>query len=121
MNADPVCRTSFLISSLGPMLGQVNWYRHFNATKNEDALARYDAQAYRCFGVLEGQFAHGKAFMPGDRPTAVDFHTYAWMRLSTFAQVTLDDYPAISQWKKAVEDLPAMQRAYEKIPKGTQQ
>lgn len=105
------------------MLGQVNWYRHFNKTKNEDAQKRYDDQAYRCFGVLEGELnRHGKAsVLGGDRPSAVDLHTYAWMRLSTFAQLDTEAYPAINRWKKAVESLPAMQRAYEKIPKGTEQ
>jgi glutathione S-transferase len=103
------------------MMGQVNWYRHFNKTKNDDALARYDAQAYRCFGVLEGQLnakPNSKFILGGERPSAVDFHTYAWVRLSTFAQLNLESYPSIQGWLKTVAELPAVIKAYETIPKG---
>jgi glutathione S-transferase len=47
--------TFFLVSTLGPMTGQTNWYRHYNEVKNEDALRRYVAQTYRTYDVLEGQ------------------------------------------------------------------
>ncbi|KAG9734793.1 glutathione S-transferase, partial [Aureobasidium melanogenum] len=45
----------FLLTTVGPMTGQTNWYRHYNEVKNEDALNRYAAQTYRCYQVLEGQ------------------------------------------------------------------
>lgn len=100
----------------------MNWYRHFNATKNEDAQARYDAQAYRCFMVLEGQLAKQKTFiLGGERPSAVDLHTYGWMRLTTFAGLDLADYPTIVKWKESMEALPAVKRAYERISSGTEQ
>lgn len=103
-------------------MGQVNWYRHFNATKNEDAQTRYDAQAYRCFGVLEGQIQKGGSFiLGGDRPSAVDLHFFGWLRLTTFAGLDMTPYPGIVKWKKVVEELPAVKRAYERIASGTEQ
>jgi glutathione S-transferase len=39
------------------MTGQVNWYRHYNPSKNEDALDRYSWQASRTYDMLERQLA----------------------------------------------------------------
>jgi glutathione S-transferase len=45
----------WLVSTLGPMTGQVNSYRHHNGRENADALKRYVGQVDRCYGVLEEQ------------------------------------------------------------------
>ncbi|KAL8689048.1 MAG: hypothetical protein Q9218_005185, partial [Villophora microphyllina] len=47
--------TSFLITTLGPMMGQLNWFTNYHDKTNEDARKRYQEQAMRCFEVLDGQ------------------------------------------------------------------
>lgn len=109
----------FLVSSLGPMMGQLNWYRHYNPTKNEDALSRYEAQAYRTFDVFEGQLGKsgGESVLPGGFG-AVDAHFYPWVNQYAYAELEIDRYPKIRQWLEATGKIPAVKEAYERVQKG---
>ncbi|KXT09994.1 hypothetical protein AC579_3977 [Pseudocercospora musae] len=110
----------FLLSTLGPMMGQVNWFRHYHSSKNDDALKRYEEQAYRCFGVLDGQLKkHGGPYiLPGNTPSGVDLHFYPWVYQHGFAGLSLASYPNVNKWLDGVASLPEIKAAYEKIPKG---
>jgi glutathione S-transferase len=109
--------TSFLVSTLGPMMGQCNWFRHYHDQKNEDAYKRYEAQVYRCFGVLEQQVkGHGgKWILAGEGQTAVDFHFEPWMRQVEFAGLSLEKYPNLKAWVGRVQELAEVVRAYKTI------
>lgn len=111
--------TCFLLSTLGPMMGQVNWYRHYNPVKNEDALSRYEAQAYRCFDVFEGQLGKsgGDSVLPSGF-SAVDAHFYPWIHQYTYAELKLDSYPRIKKWLDGIGKMPAVQEAYKRVPEG---
>ncbi|KAK5108077.1 hypothetical protein LTR62_008794 [Meristemomyces frigidus] len=110
----------FLVSSLGPMMGQVNWFRHYHASKNEDALKRYEEQAYRTFGVLEGQLKshEGQFILPGNGVSGVDLHFYPWVYQHGYAQLKLDEYPEVAKWLGVVGGLEGVKDAYKKIPEG---
>ncbi|PPJ52803.1 hypothetical protein CBER1_11133 [Cercospora berteroae] len=110
----------FLLSTLAPMMGQVNWFRRYHSSKNDDALKRYEEQAYRCFGVLDGHLKkHGGPFiLPGNSVSAVDFHFYPWVCQHSFAGLSMDSYPNVKKWLEQVSALPEIKAAYEKIPKG---
>ncbi|CAG8214122.1 unnamed protein product [Penicillium olsonii] len=112
--------TSFLISTMGPMIGQCNWFRHYNPVKNDDAYKRYEAQAYRCLGVLEAQLKtnDGKWILAGPEPSIVDFHFEPWVKQYDYAGLTLQDYPKVHEWLKTVQALPERVRAYAKVPAG---
>ncbi|KAJ9618743.1 hypothetical protein H2203_008947 [Taxawa tesnikishii (nom. ined.)] len=86
--------TFFLLSTLGPMTGQTNWYRHYNPSKNEDALNRYAEQTYRCYDILEGQLkkTDGKSVLEKGY-TAVDIHFYPWVYQHEYAGLPIDKYP----------------------------
>ncbi|CAG8068562.1 unnamed protein product [Penicillium olsonii] len=106
----------FLLSTLGPMMGQTNWFRHFNAEKNENALERYTAQAYRCYDVLEGQLkkSGGESIIPG-RVTAVDYHFEPWVRSYSFAGLSLDNHPLIFKWLGLMNTREEVKEAYFRI------
>ncbi|KAK1061825.1 hypothetical protein LTR12_006373 [Friedmanniomyces endolithicus] len=110
----------FLVSSIGPMMGQVNWFRHYHSSKNDDALKRFEEQAYRTFGVLEGQLqSHdGSYVLPGKSMSVVDCHCYPWVYQHGYAQLSVEKYPGITKWLEAVGSLKEVKAAYEKIPKG---
>ncbi|TEA10712.1 Glutathione S-transferase-like protein tpcF [Colletotrichum sidae] len=111
---------SFLVSTVGPMIGQCNWFRNYNAVENEDAYKRYEAQACRCFGVLEGQLGthDGRWVIEGETPGVVDFHFEPWLRQHGYAGLALDDYPKVRAWLERVQALPELQRAYGKVKSG---
>ncbi|KAJ5628139.1 hypothetical protein N7490_010367 [Penicillium lividum] len=106
----------FLLSTLGPMTGQVNWFRHYHPQKNDDALNRYVAQTYRCYDVLEGQLekSKGMSILPS-QVTAVDFHFEPWVKQHSFAGLSLDKYPLIRKWLGLMEAREDVQEAYAKI------
>lgn len=111
---------SFLVSTMGPMLGQCNWFRHYNAEKNDDAYSRYKAQAERCFGVLEGQVkGHGGEWvLGGEGPTAVDYHFEPWVRQTGYAGLELGDYPSVKAWFERMGERVEVVRGYQKVKEG---
>ena len=112
--------TSFLVSTLGPMMGQCNWFKHYHAEKNEDAYKRYEVQAYRCLGVLETQVkGHGGEWiLKGEKASAVDYHFEPWMKQVEFAGLKLDEYPALKAWRERVQGLAEVVRAYKAVGEG---
>ncbi|SLM40079.1 Thioredoxin-like fold [Lasallia pustulata] len=111
--------TSFLLSTLGPMQGQVNWFKHYNAEKNDDALKRYTEQTYRCYMVLEGQVKKtgGKSILEGGF-SAVDAHFYPWVVSHGYGGLELSKYPNVQKWLSAMGERPEVKAAYEKVSKG---
>lgn len=106
----------FLLTTLGPMTGQVNWFRHYHSSKNEDALNRYVEQTYRCYGVIESQLAKtgGKSILPRGI-TAADLHFEPWVRQYQNAGLSLDKYPNLAKWLKGMDAMKEVQEAYRKI------
>jgi glutathione S-transferase len=106
----------FLLTGLGPMMGQLNWYRHYNEQKNEDAIQRYEGQVYRHFDVLEGQLAKsgGKFILP-EGLSAADAHFWPWINEYEFADVKLDKYPNIKKWYGEIGEMKEVKNAYMRI------
>ncbi|KAJ5634053.1 hypothetical protein N7528_001895 [Penicillium herquei] len=106
----------FLLTNLGPMTAQLNWFKHLNAQKNEDLQQKYIAQVYRSYGVLEAQLqkSDGTSILPA-RVTAVDFHFEPYVRGHTFAGLSLDKYPMIHKWLELMGAREDVQEAYAKI------
>lgn len=106
----------FLLTTLGPMTGQANWFRNYHSSKNEDALKRYQEQTYRCYGVVEGQLAKsgGASIIPGGI-TSADLHFEPWVRQHENAGLSLEKYPNLTKWFKNLGGLKEVQEAYKKI------
>ena len=102
------------------LLGQVNWFRHYHPSKNDDALNRYVEQTYRCYGVLDEQIAShgGRYVLPGNGPSAVDLQFYPWVYQHGFAGLTLDKYPNVKKWLEHMGAQKEIKAAYEKVPEG---
>lgn len=98
------------------ILISASYCRHFNSQNNEDALQRYTAQSYRCYDVLEGQLrkTRGESVLPS-RVTAVDYHFEPWVRMYSFAGLSLENYPLIVKWLGLMETREEVREAYFKI------
>ncbi len=109
----------FLVSSLGPMTGQCNWFRHYHSSKNDDAYNRYHEQTLRTYGVLEGQLkkTDGQSVLPKGY-TAVDMHFYPWLFQHDYAGCSLDSYPLVAKWLKGMGERSDIKAAYEKVKNG---
>lgn len=111
---------SFLVTTLGPMMGLCNWFGQHQDQKNEDAYERCGAQVYRCFRVLEEQIkGHGgKWVLGGKGRTAVDFHFEPWRRQVGFAGLSLGEYPTLKAWVERLQGLSEVVRAYDSMKEG---
>ncbi|KAL8824444.1 MAG: hypothetical protein Q9191_005054 [Dirinaria sp. TL-2023a] len=107
----------FLLTTLGPMTGQRNWFRHYEGTKNEGASERYKEQTYRCYGILDEQLkkSGGKTVLGGKKVTTVDLHFEPWVREYGLAGLSLKDYPYVEAWLKGMAELKEVRTAYQKI------
>ncbi|EXJ83979.1 hypothetical protein A1O3_04646 [Capronia epimyces CBS 606.96] len=106
----------FLLTTLGPMTGQTNWYRHYNPVPNDDALNRYRQQTLLYYDVLEYQLSRtgGTSILPG-RVTAVDYHYEPWVRQHGFAGLSLTRHPNIEKWLDTMGARDEVRAAYRKI------
>ena len=110
--------TAFLITTMGPMMGQAIWYVLYNGTHNEDACQRYEQQSYRCYDVLEGQLkkSGGKSVLASGF-SAVDCHFYPWAALWSFAKLDISKYTSVQAWLKTIGEREEVKKIYAEIPK----
>ena len=98
------------MSGLGPMLGQNGHFKLYAPERVPYAIARYEAEARRLYGVLDRQLEKTGAFVAGDYSIA-DMACFPWIMTHKAQGVSLDDFPSIKRWYATV-------RAREKVQAG---
>lgn len=100
---------SFQIASVGPMLGQLWWFRHASTIANDQALDRYRKESLRLYGVVNSQLAE-REYIAGQRYTIADIALFTWLR--TYEELDLDIslFPAVRAWLQTIEQRPAVKR-----------
>ena len=99
------------VGSVGPMLGQLWWFRHGSCgePRNEQALERYGRETRRLYGVFEQRLA-ANAWLAGGDYSIADIATYPW--LASYHELGLDmaEYPALAGWLERIAQRPATAR-----------
>ena len=114
MPTDQKCRFQviewlmFQMASVGPMFGQLNHFRRFAPEQIPYAIARYEKETLRLYGVLDKQLEQNE-FICGDYSIA-DIATYPWVAIYEFQELTLDDYPNLQRWLETVRQRPAVRQ-----------
>ncbi len=98
----------FQMGSVGPMFGQYNHFNRFAPEKISYAIARYQKETLRLYGVLDQQLK-GKDYICEDYSIA-DIATFPWVAAYEFMGLTLDQYPNLKQWVEKMSQRPAVQR-----------
>jgi GST-like protein len=101
----------FQMAHVGPMLGQAHHFRLQAKEKLPYAIERYEKEAARIYGVLEGEVAK-REYLAGEYSIA-DIATYPWILRHFNFGVQLDDYPALKRWAERIGARPAVQRGME--------
>lgn len=96
------------MGSVGPMFGQLNHFKRYAPEKIPYAIARYEKETLRLYGVLERQLADHE-FICGDYSIA-DIATYPWVATYEFQGLTLDEHPNLKRWVETIQQRPAVQR-----------
>lgn len=97
------------VGSIGPMLGQLWWFRHASPAPNPQALSRYTREAERLFGVFERRLAQ-QPWLGGAQYGIADIASFPWMR--THGELGLDAaaWPHVQAWLQRIEERPAVRR-----------
>ena len=104
---------SFQIASVGPMLGQLWWFRHASSTTNEQALDRYRKESLRLYGVVNSQLAN-RAYITGANYTIADIALFTWLRTHEELDLDLSPFHAVRAWLQKLEQRPAVKRGLAK-------
>ena len=102
------------MAGLGPMLGQVHHFAHFNPGRAPYAETRYRDEAARLYGVLEARLA--RARLPrGCRVRPLHDRRYCLLAMGVAVRMagdSLGDYPNVRDWYLRIADRPAVERGY---------
>lgn len=98
----------FQMGSVGPMFGQLNHFKRYAPEKIDYAIARYEKETLRLYGVLDRQLADHE-FICGDYSIA-DIATYPWVAIYESQGLTLDEHPNLKRWVETLQQRPAVQR-----------
>jgi GST-like protein len=99
------------MGGLGPMLGQNLHFGQYAPEKIPYAIDRYVNESERLFEVLDKQLTN-REYIAGDYSIA-DMASYPWVFKHPYLQLQLDEFPNLARWYKAIEQRPAVARAYE--------
>lgn len=97
------------MGGLGPMLGQHGHFRLYAKEKIAYAIQRYEQEAKRLYGVLDGQLGRTGACIAGDYSIA-DMACFPWIMTHKAQGLTLDDYPNVKRWYAELRARDALQR-----------
>ena len=106
--ADTLTWLMLQMGGVGPMMGQ---WGHFLGAKREDAYAleRYAQESKRILGVLDQRLAT-QPYLAGEYSIA-DMATYPWIAAAPRFGLTLEAWPNLERWCKAIAARPAVSRA----------
>jgi len=97
------------MAGLGPMMGQLNVFRHYFPERLPSVVERYSRESYRLFGVLEGQLeSHG--YIAGGEYSIADIACWPWVLAHGWSELSLTDYPALKRWFELIGERPAVKR-----------
>ena len=97
----------FQMGTVGPMLGQANFYRKYCPVKVPYALKRYTNEAARLYNVLDNRLAKHEYL--ADKYSIADIAVWPWI-IPYFQGVKLEDYEHVERWFRTIEKRPAVQR-----------
>jgi GST-like protein len=106
----------FQMGGVGPMQGQANVFFRYFPEHLPSAIARYQNEVKRLYGVLDRQLAENE-WLAGEFSIA-DIANWCWCRIHNWAGVTVDDLPNLRRWMAAIEQRPACAKGV-RVPHAT--
>lgn len=99
----------FQMASVGPMFGQLGHFRNAAPEPVPYAITRYEKEALRLLGVMDGQLAK-TPYLAGDYSIA-DIATYPWVAGATtpYLGLSFDEFPHVQRWVEELRARPAVQ------------
>ena len=99
------------MGGIGPMLGQVHYFKKYNSGKSVYAEERFYKEAQRLYGVLDQRLGEVE-YLAGEYSIA-DMATWPWISRFEWQQITLTEYPNVKRWYTQIANRPAVQKGYD--------
>lgn len=99
------------MGGIGPMLGQVHYFKKYNSGKSLYAEERFYKEAQRLYGVLDQRLGEAE-YLAGEYSIA-DMATWPWISRFEWQQISLNEYPNVKRWYAQIAVRPAVQKGYD--------
>jgi len=103
------------MGGVGPILGQVHHFVHYNPGKAPYAEERFATEARRIYGVLDRRLA-GRDFVAGTgrgEYSIADMSIWPWVSRFEWQRVDLRAFPNVRDWYMRIAERPATARGYD--------
>ncbi|WP_147092076.1 glutathione S-transferase family protein [Swaminathania salitolerans] len=104
----------FHASALSPAFGQAGFFRRFASETLPLAIERFDNEARRVLGVLDGVLAH-RDFVAGNAFSIADIAHFGWLWRRSFPGIALDRTPHVARWYEQIAARPGVQRGIDRV------
>ena len=98
----------FQMGGVGPMFGQAHHFRMAAKEEVPYGIERYTKETRRLWGVLNRRL-QGREYLAGDYSIA-DIAVFPWTARYEWQGVSLDEFPNVARWYRAIEQRPAVAR-----------
>lgn len=98
----------FQMGGIGPMMGQANVFFRYWPEKIQPVIDRYQGEAARLFGVLNGRLEK-EEYLAGEYSIA-DIANWCWVRTHAWSGVEMGPFPHVQRWLDAITARPATDR-----------
>lgn len=107
---------TFQVSGMGPMQGQVNYFRRLHPVKDLDQSVydRFNNETYRVWNVFEKRL-EGKEWLALDRFTVADIAVFTWLKVAPNGGLDLSKFPKLQAYYDRILEMPSVKAAYEKL------
>ena len=99
------------MGGIGPMLGQVHYFKKYNSGKSVYAEERFYQEAQRLYGVLDQRLGDAE-YLAGEYSIA-DMATWPWISRFKWQQISLTEYPNVKRWYTQIANRAAVQKGYD--------
>jgi len=108
----------FQMASVGPMMGQVHTFVHYQGGENIEASERYVNETKRIYGVMNKQLSGREYFLDWGY-SIVDIAIFPWVGRFDWQTVNLNEYENVKRWYLKIKDRPAVIKGWN-VPKNDQ-
>lgn len=98
------------MGGLGPMLGQVHYFKKYNAGKSVYAEERFFNEALRLYGVLDKRL-EAEEYLSGSYSIA-DMAVWPWVSRFEWQSIDLAEFVNVCRWYEAIAARYAVSRGY---------
>jgi GSH-dependent disulfide-bond oxidoreductase len=111
--ADALAWLMLQIASVGPTFGQLVYFSKSAPEKLPLAIERFRSEGERLMVLIDAQLT-ARPWLAGDYSIA-DIAMFSWLRLSHYAGMPTNGYPALARWLGEIEARPAVIRAIGRV------